>query len=61
MGGVNQRLGIPPFPLFPPLSSPLPSSPISRSPLEVGPLNTVRRPGKRCKPKLNLVHFSLKI
>jgi len=55
-------------------SLPFPSLPLSPSlPLEVGPLNTVRGLGKRCKlphpvesrakPQLksNLMHFSLKI
>ena len=50
---------IPPPPL--PLPLPIPSRPL---PLEVGPINPARGLGERCmlpQPKLNLVHFSLKI
>ena len=68
--GVNQPLG----PLLSPFHS-LPSPRLSLFPLPFptpslrsGPLNPVRRSGERCKhtgekprPKLNLVHFSLKI
>jgi len=65
-----------PFPTLPTLSpSPPPSPPfpsIPSLPLEVSPLNPARGLGERCKlpparsgvelqPKLNLMHFSLKI
>ena len=68
-GGVSKNQGVPlPLPSFslpsPPFRSPFPS--LS---LEVGPLNSARGLGERCKlpalsgtepqPKLNLVHFSL--
>ena len=57
----------PPFPL--PVPSPSPSlsfpfppfPPFPSLPLEVGPLNAARGSGADPQPKLNLVHFSLKI
>ena len=64
LGGVKAwRLVSSPSLPSPPLSLPVTSSPI---PLEVGPLIQLGGLGERCKlpqrgPKLNLVHFSLKI
>ena len=73
-GGVNQPLGSLLFPCLPfcPLSHlPTIRRPFFSSPLEIGPLDASRRSGSgvcssrvsgaKPQPKLNFVHFSLKI